>query len=169
MFRFVHLCVLLITVWFVGCVPSNAPTPARKRPSPPSAELRDVLAPYEMDAVQKKHFLATIKTLHPGQSREAVVALLGPPYSERKIQAKGPRAPVRGILLNYYITKAAGAGNEGDSHVSFIFDNDNKLIRLSVQNIDGLSEQITKLPVREFWWDDNLKRTVEIEKKKKKE
>ena len=75
-----------------------------------------------------------------GDSYEKVLRVLGRPFDERTIRGKKADAPIRGVMINYYMKMGApDLVNEfNDEYILIAFDNDNKLTEIRT-NVNGLS------------------------------
>lgn len=96
--------------------------------------------PYEMSADQKKEFIDKVKNFKAGESYEKVLKTLGNPFYETDIRGKKFDAPVRGVMITYYMKKGHPdfTNEKTDEYVLIVFDNDKKLIDIST-NVPTLS------------------------------
>ena len=101
--------------------------------------------PHEMAPVEKARFLASLGALMPGESREDVVRALGAPHAVVAIGGLEMFSRVRGVSLQYYISKAKPneINDLRDRFVSAHFDNAGKLVRVGT-NVEGLALKVTQ-------------------------
>jgi hypothetical protein len=161
------LWLLAMLLLLAGCPRESSPPSAARKPKPAVVEFPK--GPHfikEMSPAKEKEFVDKLKTLGPGDRYRVVLRLLGPPDSDHAIGGKG--GPVTGRSIRYYLRQLThGVNLKYDRYVSLIIDNDYKLVSMNAVNVEGLPEQITRLPVTEYRWNDAQDKMDTIEWGKK--
>jgi outer membrane protein assembly factor BamE (lipoprotein component of BamABCDE complex) len=122
--------------------------------------------PYEISEAGKKMFTDRLVKLRVGDKCTKVVTLLGPPFSQEPIAAKEHDKPL-GMRVTYYFKKKGDGVNERyDQSVTLDFDNDKRLVRVGLQNLPDLADQLTTVDVTATRWNDNTK-AAEVTVRKK--
>ena len=160
---------LLAAALALGCSRGSPRPPTAKWQPPPNAYPYDQVItalayPYHMGAAEREAFIAKLQALRPGDSYEAVVKLLGPPYIQQ-IHAPKESEEVTRTSLSYYLTKATDGFSQADRCVYLDFDVHNRLTGLNLQSAPDVSRLLTKMPGTDSSWDDAKKETVIVERR----
>jgi hypothetical protein len=161
--------VLPLAVLLACCAPAGADPSATRWQRPPNAYpynkvITKLAYPYEMGAKERKAFVNKLKALRPGDSYEAVIKLLGPPYIQHTHAPKKSRE-VRETSLVYCLKMLDEHPGNADDRVDVVFDVQNRLFAIDVVNAPDISRQITRMPGTDFKWDDAKKGTEIIERR----